>query len=31
MLAVDISNYTTPLTSAAVDGLRAAGISHVIV
>jgi hypothetical protein len=31
MLAVDISNYTTPLTSAAVDGLKAAGISHVIV
>jgi Glycosyl hydrolases family 25 len=31
MLAVDISNYTTPLTSAAVDGLKAAGVSHVIV
>jgi hypothetical protein len=31
MLAVDISNYTTPLTANAVEGLKSAGVTHVIV
>jgi hypothetical protein len=31
VLAVDISNYTDPLTPAAVEGLKSAGVSHVIV
>jgi Glycosyl hydrolases family 25 len=31
VLAVDISNYTDPLTPSAVEGLKGAGVSHVIV
>lgn len=31
MLAVDISNYTDPLTPAAIEGLKSAGVQHVIV
>src|SRR6266567_2282508 len=30
-LAVDISNYTSLLTGAALDGLKTEGVSHVIV
>jgi hypothetical protein len=30
-LAVDISNYTSSLTSAALDGLKSEGVGHVIV
>ena len=31
VLAVDISNYTTPLTPAAMEGLKSAGVRHVII
>lgn len=31
MLAVDMSNYTDPLTDAALQGLKDSGVSHVIV
>ncbi len=31
MLAVDISNYTTPLTPTAIEGLKSAGVRHVII
>src|ERR1051325_5474721 len=31
MLAVDMSNYTSPLTPAALDGLKSAGVGHVII
>jgi Glycosyl hydrolases family 25 len=31
VLAVDISNYTDPLTPTAVEGLKGAGVGHVIV
>jgi hypothetical protein len=31
VLAVDISNYTDPLTPTAVEGLNGAGVSHVVV
>ena len=31
MLAVDMSNFTDPLSSAAIAGFKAAGVGHVIV
>src|SRR5437762_3178235 len=31
MLAVDMSNFTDPLTAAAIQGLKDAGVEHVIV
>jgi hypothetical protein len=31
MLAVDMSNYTSPLTPAALDGLKSAGVGHIII
>jgi len=31
MLAVDMSNYTSQLTSAALEGLKSAGVGHVII